>query len=93
MSLVGKLFIKSFVHIWKDIMINQLRYPDHPLISVENQLVHKNFFFTNDVLACFKEWKLKALAKTDSSSDQCIWGTILLQVCETRFCGIVTSYY
>ena len=55
-------------------MINQLRYQNHPFISVENQLVHKKCFFTDDVLACFKEWKLKALAKTDSSSDQCIWG-------------------
>ena len=47
LSLIGKIFNQSFSHTWKDIIvINQLRYLDNPLISVENGRVGKNSIFT-----------------------------------------------
>ena len=74
LSLIAKIFNKSFAHIWKDVIINQLRYPDHPLISIENCMVKRNCFFLTDITECYKEWKLKAVAKIGGSVDHCVWG-------------------
>ena len=74
LSLIGKIFNQAFSHTWKDIVINQLRYPDNPLISVENGRVEKNIIFTKDLIDCYEEWKLKAVAKTAGCADHCIWG-------------------
>ena len=68
-SLIGKIFNQSFSHTWKDIFINQLRYPDTPLISVENGRVGKNSIFTKDLIDCYEEWKLRVAANTAG----CAW--------------------
>ena len=78
LSLTGKIFNQSFSHTWKDIVINQLRYPDNPLISVENGRVGKNSIFTKDLIDCYEEWKLKVAAKTAGCVDHCIWGNKLI---------------
>ena len=78
LSLIGKIFNQSFSHTWKNILINQLRYPDKPLISVENGRVGKNNIFAKDLINCHEEWNLKVEAKTAGCVDYCIWGNQLI---------------
>ena len=45
-SIISKLLNNSFHHTWKEIMIMQLKFPDHITISVENGLAKTNCLFS-----------------------------------------------
>ena len=73
-TLLNKLFNNSFTHAWKNILMAQLRYPEHLQISVENGLLRNNSFnFTKDLLDCYKECRVRAL-ESCLTFDSCIWG-------------------
>ena len=78
LSIINKIFNDSFLHTWKDIIINQFRYPNNPLISIENSLVKRNCMFACDLVKCYKEWKTKAIEKSGGSENLCVWGSRVL---------------
>ena len=43
LKLISKIGDITFVHKWKDIILNQVMYPEHPGICFENSLVKKFF--------------------------------------------------
>ncbi len=63
----------SFHHKWKDIVTQQLKYPDHVNISIENGLARKNCNFTQNLLDCYTEWKARSAAAASRTIDHCIW--------------------
>ena len=72
-SLITKLVGNSFDHNWKRIVLNQLKYSDHPRISIENGLVKAGCQFTGDLLAAYLEWKAAAASSKGGSVNHCIW--------------------
>ena len=72
-SLISKLLNNSFRHTWKEIMIKQLKFPNHITISVENGLAKINCHFTQDVLNCYTEWKISSANAALGSIDHCVW--------------------
>ena len=66
-SLITKLVGNSFDHNWKRIVLNQLKYSDHPRISIENGLVKAGCQFTGDLLAAYLEWKAAAASSKGGS--------------------------
>ena len=78
-TLIFKLIDDMFCHKWKDIALNQLLHPGHPVISIENGLVgNKTYSFMADLLCCFAEWKKARAEACDSSINHCIWGNHLI---------------
>ena len=77
-SLIGKILNSSFNHLWKEIVINQLKYPNLINISVENKLSSKNSGFTYDLLNCYYEWKINAAVAGNGTVDHCIWGNNMI---------------
>ena len=72
-SLISKLLNNSLRHTWKEIMIKQLKFPNHITISVENGLAKINCHFTQDVLNCYTEWKISSANAALGSIDHCVW--------------------
>ena len=70
---MNKILDENFDHSWKYLAIQQLSYPDQVIISVENCLARENCFFTQDLLTCYEEWRMKAVGKNCGSIDQCVW--------------------
>ncbi len=72
-TLINKLISKSFQHKWKDIVTQQLTYPEHVAISIENGLARRKCHFTQNLLDCYTEWKTRTAASSSSTMDHCIW--------------------
>ena len=72
-SLVTKLVSNTFDHNWKRIILNQLKYPEFPRISIENGLAKANCHFTGDLLTAYQEWKTAAANSKGGSVNHCIW--------------------
>jgi hypothetical protein len=78
-TLVSKIISDDFSHKWKDIVINQLRFPDFPTIAIESGLVAQDTYkFTADLLACYQEWKTEVAAAGSSSINHCVWENKLI---------------
>ena len=73
-STLTKLFDNNFTHLWKDIIVNQLKYPDLPRISVESRLVKRGCNYTTDLISCFNQWKEEAATRLGGSVNHCVWG-------------------
>ena len=77
-KLIQKVGNINFVHPWKDIVINQLSWPEHPGICFENLLTFKHFTFTYNLLDAYREWKDRTSIATKKCINHCIWGNNLI---------------
>ena len=73
-KLIYKLLDPEFNHPWKKIAVNQLRYPDHPVISLEIGIAKSNRYFTQNLLSCLESWKYKVAECRDQTINHCVWG-------------------
>ena len=75
-ALISKLTSNTFSHLWKDIISNQLKYPNHPIISIENSLLKRQSTsgFAHDLLSCYSDWKSRSAAAGNGTVNHCIWG-------------------
>jgi hypothetical protein len=54
-KLIFKLFDTNFLDPWKEILTNQLKFPDHLAISIDcGEAAHCQYSFTQDLLNCFQ---------------------------------------
>ena len=74
LKLLQKIGDINFTHKWKDLILNQVKYPEHPGICFENGLVDKSYTFTYDLVQCFTDWKNKAAVVNNKCINHCIWG-------------------
>ena len=73
-KLLFKLFDQNFHHPWKDILTNQLKFPDHLAISVECGVAASGeYAFTQDLLNCFQYWRSESSTVSNKTPDHCIW--------------------
>ena len=84
-KLIFKLLDSSFIHPWKNIVTNQLRYPTHPMISLEAGKAKSNRNFTRNLICCFDSWKAKVSKCRDQTINYCIWGGGMPSVGQTLF--------
>ena len=49
-------------------------YPDHLVVAVENGAAWRNCNFTQDILNCYSEWRMRAAAKNGGTIYQFVWG-------------------
>lgn len=74
-SLLSKVIDPRFDHSWKRILYKQLRYQDHPTISIENGLVKMTSFkYTSDLLNTYQDWKNRTSEARGVSINHCVWG-------------------
>ena len=73
-KLISKLLDTNFHHPWKNIIINQLRFPDNPIISLEAGATKSNRVFCNDLVNCFSSWKQQVAICRKKTANFCIWG-------------------
>ena len=73
-KLLTKLLDTNFHHPWKNIIINQLRFPEHPIISLEAGAVKSNRSFCKDLVNCFMNWKQLVAGCRNKTANFCIWG-------------------
>ena len=69
LTLFDKLFDDNFNQPWKSIVLRQLIYPDHLVMTVENGAARRNYNFTQDVLNCYLEWRTRAVARNGGTID------------------------
>ena len=74
LKLIQKIGDVNFVHKWKEVILNQVLYPEHPGICFENGLVHSTYSFTYDLIHCYIKWKEKAAKVRDKCINHCVWG-------------------
>ena len=58
-KLIYKILDSQFAHPWKSIIINQLKYPDQPIVSIEVGATKIRRNFTIDLVNSFIKWKQK----------------------------------
>ena len=75
-ALISKLASDTFSHLWKDIISNQLKYPNQPIISIENSLLKRQSTsgFAHDLLSCYSDWKIRSAAAGNGTVNHCVWG-------------------
>ena len=73
LKLVEKIGDIKFEHKWKDIILNQVKLPEHPGICFENGLVEMKYAFTNDLIQCYNEWKETSAKVKNKCINHCIW--------------------
>ena len=75
LTILSKLLNKNFHHSWKDILKKQLHFPDHPIISFENNLLvntnRSNIFL--DLINKFYRWKLSSVNGNNDAVNPVIW--------------------
>ena len=79
LKLLQKVFDENFSHPWKKIFLKQLLFPDHPIISVENNLYKKDCHFASNLGNCYMEWKKKSGEINGKCIDHCIWQNSLIK--------------
>jgi len=77
-SLIGKIINSNFSHSWKDIAINQLKFPDNVVISIENALTCNNSGFVMDLINYYTEWKNRSAEVSGGTVDHCIWSNLFI---------------
>ena len=77
-SLINKILNANFSHPWKSIVVNQLKFPDNIVISIENSLTLNNSGFMPDLLNCYTEWKIKSAEASGGTQDYCIWSNSVI---------------
>ena len=77
-SILVKVLSDQFSHPWKCIFYNQLRFPEYPLISIENGLVKSRCILTSDLLNCYWSWKEAAAKRYGGSVNHCVWNNRLI---------------
>ena len=77
-SLINKILNANFSHPWKSIVVNQLKFPDNIVISIENSLTLNNSGFMPDLLNCYTEWKIKSAEASGGTQDHCIWSNSVI---------------
>ena len=78
LKLLNKIGDINFNHKWKEIVLKQVNYPDHPGICFENGLVSDVFSFTFDLVQCYLNWKNTTAKSTNACINHCIWGNSLI---------------
>ena len=73
-KLLSKVLDTNFHHPWKRIILNQLKFSDHPIISIEAGAVKANRTFCKDLVACFLNWKQLTARCRNKTANFCIWG-------------------
>ena len=73
LKLLQKIGDSNFNHKWKDIVLRQVRYPEHPGICFENGLVNRVHSFTHDLVNSYSEWKNNSAKFNDKCINHCIW--------------------
>ena len=73
-KLISKILDKNFDHPWKNIIINQFRFPDHPMISLEAGAIKPNRGFCLDLITCYDNWKQQSAECCKKTINFCIWG-------------------
>ena len=74
LKLIHRIGDINFSHKWKDVVLNQVRYPDHPGICFENGLISPIFSFSFDLINCYLHWKDTASKNLNCCINHCIWG-------------------
>ena len=77
-KLLQKIGNHNFAHHWKNIILNQVYYPEHPGICFENLLVSRNYTFTFDLMDAFKDWKNRSARVGKKCINHCVWGNNLI---------------
>lgn len=77
-KLIFKLLDKNFAHPWKDIVLSQLKFPQHLNISIEVGAAKKHRKFTQDLLDSFREWKIRVANCRGKTINECIWGNSII---------------
>ena len=73
LKLIEKIGDINFEHKWKDIILNQVKLPEHPGICFENGLVETKYSFTHDLIRCYNEWKEASAKLKNKCINHCIW--------------------
>ena len=84
-SLINKILNSNFNHPWKNIVINQLKFPDYMVISIENSLTINKCGFMYDLLNCYREWKNKSAEASGGTVDHCIWNNSFITDIGSKF--------
>ena len=88
-SLINKILNSNFNHPWKNIVINQLKFPDYIVISIENSLTINKCGFTFDLLNCYREWKNRSADASGGTMDHCIWNNSFITDIGSKFWNAV----
>jgi hypothetical protein len=73
-KLLNKLLDCNFNHPWKEIVINQLEFPNNPVVFLEAGAVKVNRKFTQNLVDCYSTWEQKAGIIQSKTSNFCVWG-------------------
>ena len=73
-KLIFKLFDTNFQHPWKELLTNQLKFPDHLAISIDcGEAARCQYRFTQDLLDCFQYWRSTSSTVKSRTPDLCVW--------------------
>ena len=73
-KLIYKILDSQFAHPWKSIIINQLKKPDQPIVSIEVGATKMSRNFTIDLVNSFIKWKQKVSLCRNKTINFCLWG-------------------
>ena len=73
LKLIPKIGEIQFMHKWKDIILMQVKLPEHPGICFENGLVNSEFCFTQDLIRSYIDWKELSSNINNKCINHCIW--------------------
>lgn len=73
LSIVRKVLNNRFEHPWKNIFINQLSFPNHIQLCIENGSTKRGRKFTNDALTCYRNWVSNITASNNKTVNEIIW--------------------
>ena len=73
LATLSKLFDNNFSHAWKSIVLSSLKYPDFPIISIENNLISRKSDYIFDLLNCYYGWRKRSAANLNGGIDPCVW--------------------
>ena len=74
LKILQKIGDINFSHSWKDIVLSQVKFPEHPGICFENSLISPTFTFTHQLINCYIEWKQTASKNLNACINHCVWG-------------------
>ena len=78
LSIISRFINPNFKHPWKDMFINQLKFPSFPILSFENKLLVKEGGLVHDIVCQYAAWKLEASERNKYCQNHCVWSNKLL---------------
>ena len=78
LTLFSKLLNPNFSHAWKDLVINQLKFPSTPIICIENNLTTRNTGWAHNFVQGYIKWRDICVSKDNSSINHCIWNNSMI---------------